>query len=246
MSSATRLGAMVMAAVMVLSVATPAVATEPADISVSVGNTSFTVEVTHNGTPVNDTAVDVTPTDSNATYGGDSGLTDANGTVTFDLPENETEVNISTTFNGTETTITEVLPAAGETEPTWDGHGPFGQWVISWLKNLLPPDSGDVLGQIVSDLVTKNNPGSDHRSAKANPGGNGPPDHAKNDKSDDAGTQDEAGNEGGPPDHAKNDKGNDGGNTTDTTSASTDDDEDGDGNSKGSNGNSGKAKDKDE
>jgi hypothetical protein len=65
--------------------------------------------------------------------------------------------------------------------PTWDGEGPFGQWLTSVLKNLVPPDSDVPLGQIVSDIVTSNNPGSEHRSEKANPGGNGngPPDHAK-------------------------------------------------------------------
>lgn len=91
-------------------------------------------------------------------------------------------------------------PVADETDrPTWDGEGPFGQWLTSVLRNLVPPDSGEPLGQIVSDIVTANNPGSEHRSDKANPGGNGngPPDHAKSGK-------DKSGN--GPPDHAKGGK----------------------------------------
>ena len=76
---------------------------------------------------------------------------------------------------------------------TWDGEGPFGQWLTGILKNLVPAD-GQPLGQLVSDIVTANNPGSEHRSDKANPGGNGPPEHAKN-----------GGNNGnGPPEHAKN------------------------------------------
>jgi uncharacterized membrane protein YgcG len=180
MSSAIRLGAMAMAAVMVFAVATPAVATEPAEIEYSAGNTSFTVTVTHNGTPVNDMQVNVTPTGpANVSYAGDSGLTDANGTVTFDLPENETEVRISTTYNGTESSITRTLKANGTTESTWDGQGPFGQWVSNLLRGL-GVGSGSSLGQQLSDLVVKNNPGSEHRSDKANPGGIGPPDHAKN------------------------------------------------------------------
>lgn len=81
--------------------------------------------------------------------------------------------------------------------PTWDGEGPFGQWLTSILRNLVPPDSGEPLGQIVSDIVTANNPGSEHRSDKANPGGNGngPPDHAKSGK--------DKSNGNGPPGHAK-------------------------------------------
>lgn len=176
-----------MATMMVMAVAAPAAATEPADISVSAGNTSYTVTVTHNGTAVNDTEVRVTPTDpANATYAGDAGLTDENGTVTFGLPENETEVNISTTYNGTETTITYLLPAAGhEDEPSWDGEGPFGLWVSQLVHDLFG-DESDVVGQVLAQLVTENNPGSEHRSDNANPGGdgNGPPDHAKNDAED--------------------------------------------------------------
>lgn len=236
-----------MAAVLVLAVATPAVATEPADIAVSVGNTSYTVEVTHNGTAVNDTAVRVEPTDpANATYAGDAGTTDVNGTVTFDLPENETKVNISTTFNGTESSITYVLPATSEA--SWDGVGPFGKWVSRIVHNLIGSDLDSPLGQVLSELVTANNPGSEHRSDKANPGGNGPPDHAKGDKSGDSSTED-ADEKGGPPDHAKDDGSDDDSHGNATTTESTDDDGDddeakGNGGNHG-NGNNGKAKGKD-
>lgn len=196
MSYMTRFGAVAMALVLVLSMATPALASEPAGIDVDIGTSSYTVTVTHNGSAVNDTEVTVTPTDPNATYAGANGFTDVNGTVTFNLPANQTEVNISTTHNGTETTVTETLPGASA-EPSWDGEGPFGQWVQTWLHDLLNgEDTTGPVGQTIADLVRQNNPGSDHRSDNANPGGNGngPPDHAGNND-----------NGGGPPDHAKND-----------------------------------------
>lgn len=201
MPSGTRFGAMAMALALVLAATAPAVASEPADISVTTGDTTFTVTVTHNGTAVNDTTVNVTPKDpANVSYAGDTGVTDANGTVTFDLPDNETAVNVSTTVDGTTTTVMETLPAAnGSDELVWDGSGPFGQWVVSWLHNLMPPDNDRIFGQTVSEIVTANNPGSEHRSDKANPGGNstGPPDHAVN-------GSENAGNSSGPPDHAAN------------------------------------------
>jgi uncharacterized membrane protein YgcG len=251
MSSAIRLGAMAMAAVMVFAVATPAVATEPAEIEYSAGNTSFTVTVTHNGTPVNDTQVNVTPTGpANVSYAGDSGLTDANGTVTFDLPENETEVRISTTYNGTESSITRTLKANGTTESTWDGQGPFGQWVSNLLRGL-GVDSGSSLGQQPSDLVVKNNPGSEHRSDKANPGGIGPPDHAVTNSADKGsnsnGPPDHAVNKSdnkgddsnGPPDHAKNGSDKSGNNSTSGNESSGDNGNNGQGDSNGGGGNNG-------
>lgn len=249
MSTAIRLGAMAMAALVVLSVAAPAVATEPADIEFSAGNTSFTVTVTHNGTPVNDTLVNVTPTDpANVSYAGDSGLTDANGTVTFDLPANETEVNISATVNGTESSITVVLPASGNAEPTWDGQGPFGQWVSKILRGL-GVDSGTPLGQQLSELVVKNNPGSEHRSDKANPGGNGggPPDHATNqsEQGDNASASGN-GSGNGPPDHAAGNSSDEGNTTTTGNSGNNgngNDNANAGGNDKG--GDKGKAKGKD-
>lgn len=247
MSTAIRLGAMAMAAMMVLSVATPVVASESADIEFSAGNTSFTVTVTHNGTPVNDTRVNVTPKDpTNVSYTGDTGLTDQNGTVTFDLPANETEVNISTTVNGTTTTVMATLSAAKESgdQLVWDGSGPFGQWLSGILRNLVPADSGPMLGQLVSEIVTANNPGSEHRSDKANPGGNatGPPEHAGNKSA-------KGGNSTGPPDHATNKsqaKGNSSGNGGNSSATSSDENGNGGGNNgggNGNNGNNGQAKD---
>lgn len=199
MSRLTRTGAVLMTVVMVLAVGTPTVlADDGPTITVEQGDTTYTVTVTHNDTAVNDSAVNVTPTDPNATYAGAHGFTDENGTVTFDLPENETEVTITATFNDTTSSITATLRAANDSDG-WDGEGPFGQWVTSWLKNLLPPDNETIFGLTVAEIVTANNPGSEHRSDKANPVGNatGPPEHAINASDDD-------GNSTGPPDHATN------------------------------------------
>lgn len=215
MARLTRLTAALLAALMVLAVATPAVlASEPVSIDVEQGDTSYTVNVTHNGTPVNDTTVNVTTTDPNASYAGDSGVTDANGSVTFGLPENETEVNISTTYNGSEFTKTTTLQAANETEMAWDGEGPFGRWVSQMVDKLKGMDLDGPLGQHVSAIVTENNPGADNRSDNANPGGNGngPPEHAGNNSD----------NGGGPPDHANNDKDK----GDDTSSSDVDDGDD--------------------
>lgn len=97
----------------------------------------MTITVTHDGTPVHDTLVNVTPTDAaNVSYAGDSGVTGANGNVTFPLPENETEVHISTILNATDSSIVEVFPAAGSTQAAWDGSGPFSHWVSNLLRGL--------------------------------------------------------------------------------------------------------------
>lgn len=68
----------------------------------------------------------------------------------------------------------------------WDGEGPFGQWLTSVLKHLVPSEMDVPFGQFVSDLVTANNPGN----------GQGPPEHAGPPDEDDE-------KERGPPDHAK-------------------------------------------
>lgn len=207
MSRPTRLVAVLLAAIMVLAVATPAaVASQPAEIDVTVDDPTYTVTVTHNNSTVDNATVTVEPTDpANSSYSA-TGQTDENGTVTFDLPENETEVNITAAFENHERTVTHLLPAANASdEPTWDGEGPFGQWVTSWLHDLLNgEDNNRPFGQQVADIVTSNNPGSDHRSDKADPGPpdeTGPPDHAG--PNDDDNGDDE---NRGPPDHAKGPK----------------------------------------
>lgn len=201
MSRLTRTGAVLLTAVVVLAVATPSVlASGTVDIAVTEDDTTYTVEVTHNDTAVENASVVVEPTDpANTSYAGDSGTTGPNGTVTFDLPENETEVNITATFENHSATETFVLSAANDSEElVWDGEGPFGQWVISWLHNLLPPDNDRILGLTVAEIVVANNPGADHRSEEADPLGNatGPPEHAQNASA--------GGNATGPPDHAQN------------------------------------------
>lgn len=191
----TRLGAVLLTVVMVLAVATPTVmAHDTVEITVSEDGSTYTVEVTHNESAVDSSTVNVTPTDSNATYAGTDGATDENGTVTFDLPENETEVNITATVENHTHSTTAVLSGTADSDGNeTEAHEPFGQRLTAWLHDLVGSSNGTIMGQTVSEWVTSNNPGSEHRADNANPGGNGngPPDHATN-KSDN-----------GPPDHAK-------------------------------------------
>lgn len=233
MSRSTRMVAALMAALMVLAVGAPAVAAhDQVTISVDEGDSTYTVTVEHNNSAVENASVDVQATnDSNATYSA-SGDTGPNGTVTFDLPENETEVNITATFENHSQTRTVVLSGANETD---GANGVFGQLVSTMVRNLVTnTDNNTVLGLTIAEFVTANNPGADHRSDKANPGGNatGPPEHAVNESSD-------AGNRSGPPEHAVNkssDAGNNsanGGNATSTSGGSDN------GNGNGSDGNKG-------
>lgn len=70
----------------------------------------------------------------------------------------------------------------GEGPPAVEDKHPFGQWIQTWLHDLLNgADTVSPIGQMISEMVVANNPGADHRSDKANPGGNGngPPAHAK-------------------------------------------------------------------
>jgi hypothetical protein len=200
MSRLTRLGAVLLTGIVVLAVATPTVlAHDPVEISVSEDESSYTLEVTHNGSVVNDSTVNVTPTDPNATYAGADGVTDENGAVTFDLPANETAVNITVTFeNHTESDTFELSGAADSDEEESTTDEPFGQRLTAWLHNLLGSSDGTIDGQTVSDWVTANNPGSEHRADNANPGGNdnGTPENAS----------DESSNGNGPPDHANSGK----------------------------------------
>lgn len=212
MSRLTRIGAALMASLMVLAVGAPAVAAHDAGTTISVdeADSTYTVTVEHNDSAVDNASVNVTATNaSNSSYSA-SGDTGPNGTVTFDLPENETEVNITATFENHSATETFVLSGANDSDGNdTAADDPFGLRLTSWLHNLITdPANGTILGQSVSEFVTANNPGSEHRSDKANPGGNatGPPEHAVN-KS--------AGNNSGPPDHAVNKsdaKGNSSGN----------------------------------
>lgn len=123
--------------------------------------------------------------------------------------------------NGSDVTGDEVTFTTGATADdgqSWDGEGPFGQWLTSVLKNLVPPDGDVPFGQLVSDIVTANNPGSEHRSDEANPGGDGsgPPEHA--------GPPDD--DERGPPDHATGDKSDEADTTDDEEEEDDEDDTD--------------------
>lgn len=197
MSRLTRMVAVLLTAVLVLSVTTPTVlASSPPTISVDQGDTTYTVTVTHNGSPANGSLVNVTDTEPNATYAV-SGTTDENGTVTFDLPANETNMTITATVDNFTASISTTLAAANDSD-TWDGSGPFGQWVVSWLLDMLSPGDNRLLGATVSERVVANNPGAEHRSDRADPvNATGPPEHALNKSAN-------AGNATGPPEHAGN------------------------------------------
>lgn len=93
----------------------------------------------------------------------------------------------NTTVAGDEVEFTTGADGDEAVNRTWDGEGPFGQWLTSVLKNLVPAEMDEPFGQFVSDLVRANNPGN----------GQGPPAHAGSPDDDDDD------DERGPPDHAK-------------------------------------------
>lgn len=190
MGHKTRLLATLLAAAVILSVATPvALATIPATIDVEQAASTYAVTVTHNETPVNDSTVTVTPTDPNASYAGVEGVTDDDGTVTFDQPQNETEVNVTATWNGTTVQSSVTLDGMGDDEG--QTANAFGQEVVDHLNEIMQGlgiDSNEPIGQQLSAWIVENNPGADHRSDNANPGGNGP--SGQTGQSDHAGTDD--------------------------------------------------------
>lgn len=193
-----RLLAGLLAAAMILSVATPvALAAESPEITVEQHEQTYTVSVFYNETAVNGSEATVSPTDSNASYEGTSGVTDENGTVTFDLPENETEVNISATYNGSTYQSTKTLNAAGE----GGSAEAFGLELVKKLTNF-GIESNTPFGQQVSDWVVEHNPGAEHRSDNANAGGNGegPPEHAGPPESADTDDADDAEDDEGEDD----------------------------------------------
>ena len=197
--------ALLVAAMVVLTVfaATPVVATEHAPVSVE---TDAATDVTNDSATLNGnlTGLDEDSADvwfeyweaddpANVTVLDNETLTEPD---TFDQSitglENDTEyVYVAyATANGTEANGTEVTFTTANGADDGDGEGPpavedkhpFGQWIQTWLHDLL--NGGDTvspIGQMISEMVVANNPGADHRSDKANPGGNGngPPAHAK-------------------------------------------------------------------
>jgi len=177
MSHKTRIGAVLLTAFLVLAVATPAVLAESSlTVGVTQTNTTYTVSVADNGTAVSGANVSVTAEDANATYAGANGVTDANGTVTFDLPTNQTTVSIDATYNGSNGTLGGyVLPAANASDTgnssdlSWAGDGAFGQWVHHLVEMFLG-DGHHGFGHELSTLVVQNNPGAQHRSEHAHPG----------------------------------------------------------------------------
>ena len=100
------------------------------------------------------------------------------------LENNTTYVVVAHATNGTATVSgDEVQFTTTEEEDEATNEDAFGQQVVAELNRLmkgLGVNPEEPLGQQLSAWVVENNPGADHRSDKANPGGNGngPPAHA--------------------------------------------------------------------
>ena len=195
MSSKKRLLAVAMAAALLLSpiTAAGAVASTAANDPVAndslvvaveqAGNDGATVTVSHNESAVENASVTV-EVDGNGTYAGMGNYTtDESGTV--DLPEPNGTVTVAVTAaNGNLTGGTTAELIAGVEEDEGKKRGTFGQMVSSFVQEMLNGGEDDgALGQLVSEYVTSNNPGSDKK-----------PDHAG--KPDDAGKSDGAGKSG--------------------------------------------------
>lgn len=162
--------AVLLAALMVVSVGAPALvgsaAAQEASLGVSVmqdnsGEATVTVTKTANNTtsPVEGANVTVSVLDENKTYDGSGeNVTDANGTVT--LPAPDETVNVSVT--ATDGNLTETANATLEA-PTDDGNeSAFGQRVASFVHDLQSGNntSDASFGAQVASFVLQNNPGN--------------------------------------------------------------------------------------
>ena len=169
-------------------------------------NAGATVTVTHNDSAVENASVTVETTNNSSYAGAGEYSTGENGTVGLPEPEEDVTVEVTAEKGNLTGATTAELTVAEE-----DENGSFGQAVSSFVHEMLNAGDDDgPIGQIISEYVTSNNPGSDNK-----------PDHAG--KSADAGSQgnssaanstDEGGSQG-PPDDAGNDgdeKGNGNGN----------------------------------
>ncbi|WP_158058745.1 hypothetical protein [Halorussus halophilus] len=210
------------------STAANATANDSLSVSVeNVGNDGATVMVTANDSAVANASVSVEATDNNSTYAGAGDYeTGPDGTVS--LPEPEQNVTVSVTAesgNLSETTTATLTTAEESDEPK-----SFGQMVSSFVHQMLNAgDTDGPLGQAISEFVTSNNPGSEHK-----------PDHAG--KPDDAGKKDtgKPAHAGGPDNStAEGDDDQSPGNSGNGNDE-TDDDKKGNGNDKAKKGNNGK------
>lgn len=206
MRSKHRLFATTLAAVLVLSIVGPGLAMADHDMDDTDAGPSIDVEQTdgvvvtvqdENGT-VENASVGVTLDDENATYdGAGEYVTDENGTVELQSPEETVNVTITAESANATGTVHETLVADGAEDE--DANDAFGTDVQAYVHSLLNGDGSDVpMGYDVARFVTENNPGNapDHAGPKD---GTARPDHAGPD------------GERGPPEHAgpDGDKGKD-------------------------------------
>lgn len=209
--------AIAIAALVVVSVAAPAMgATASVDsLSVDVAQSDgVTVTVTNgtaNGT-VENASVNVTTLTENVTYAGAGNYTTGpNGTVGLPAPNRSVRVSVTATVGNASATTTANLTAASDENET---SLPFGLRVVGFIAGL--NDTDGPRGLAIAGWVTAHNPGNaDGPPAWAGPGnetGNhtqGPPDHAGNGNKtqgppEDAGTNETGNHTQGPPDHAGN------------------------------------------
>ncbi|MFC7044235.1 DNA primase [Halobacteriaceae archaeon GCM10025711] len=139
-------------------------AEERIDVAVEQTNGSVLVTVVdENGSAVEGANVSVEATDGNYTAEGDY-VTDENGTVDLRAPAENVTVEVTATWgNLTDTTTADL------TVPTRQGPMTFGQRVSWFVHSIMDEENDRPLGQLVSEFVTSNNPGADHRPDHAGP-----------------------------------------------------------------------------
>lgn len=178
------------AAALLLVAGLAPVAAADGDLSVAANQPAAgdetTVTVTHDGSPAENASVDVNATD--ADYGGErSYMTDENGTVVLEPPEENVTVEIAAEYeNHTASTTAELLAAA---ENDTSGNESFGQQVSAFVHSLLNgTEDQRRIGRLIASWVVENNPGNA-------PGHAGPPDDAGPPAFAGPGGADAAGNE---------------------------------------------------
>ncbi|MFB6119328.1 hypothetical protein, partial [Halosegnis sp.] len=210
MSHATRLFALFGAALLLVSVAAPAVAAQEGDLSVGVtqDGDDVTIAVTQNDTGVENATVEVNVTEGNATYEGPY-TTDADGEVELDAPEENVAIAVTATYENQTANATAELTNATLAESDENETDAFGQEVAALISSLLKEDGAQGgIGGIVSEYVVENNPGNaDNATDDAGPPENvtddaGPPENATD--SDDEGPPENAtdSDDEGPPENA--------------------------------------------
>lgn len=161
-----------------------------------------TVNVTDNGTAVENSSVAVETVDENDTYEGTGEyLTDENGTVELVAPEENVTVGVTATFdNETATTEADLIAVEDENESS------FGQAVSSFVNSINDNETDGPMGVLVANFVLENNPAADKIPDHAGPPENktGPPENKTGPPENKTGPPEEKGPDGdnGPPENA--------------------------------------------